>query len=444
MIWTIWYGMNSDKDDIPAILTQVIPAGHATCQQATLFECSSCLEQHDAANKSDPGLWQFEYGRHDRDESLSESQCEAAFPGLFEDIHQGKHYWQQKRQTKITPALLDGINIKNGMTRAVIFDGDLYIIQTKSTAEDHRRKTLAILSSIHRALAAASDRRTFPNIEFVFSIEDKATDVTSVRIEPLWVVARKASEESFFLLPDFGYWAWDNIIDGKNNEVGPYDEVVHKALAFEEGGNFFDKTPQLVWRGKLSFAPKLRRGLIDAARGKEWSDVKELNWSVKHNFLALDEHCRYMFIAHVEGRSYSASLKYRQACRSVIVAHKLQYIQHYHYLLVAEGPHQNFVQVARDFSDLTPKIEELLANPVKAKEIADNSVGTFRERYLTPAAEACYWRALIRGYSSVSEEASIWHTLSSTGKKTKRGLRYETFILLSSEEMMNYMSVAEG
>ncbi|KAF2212123.1 hypothetical protein CERZMDRAFT_98037 [Cercospora zeae-maydis SCOH1-5] len=433
----MWYSMNSDQDDIPAILTQLIPAGHATCQQATLFECESCLEPQYAVNESDRSTWNYRYGRDDRDEGLSDAQCNTAFPGLFEDINQGVKYWSQKRQTKITAQMLDQINMKNGMTRAMIYGGDLYVIQTKSIGEDHRRKIVAVLSSLHRALAGIPERRSLPNVEFVFSVEDKATDVTSTRTEPLWVIARKASEQSFFLLPDFGFWAWDNIIKGKNNEIGPYDEVVRGALAFEEGINFVDKNPQLVWRGKLSFAPKLRRGLLDAARGKEWSDVKEINWDVKQNFLALHEHCKYMFIAHVEGRSYSASLKYRQACRSVIVAHKLQYILHYHYLLVAEGPHQNFVQVERDFSDLTPKIEELLANPIKAQEIADNSVRTFRERYLTPAAEACYWRALIRGYSTVIEEANIWHDIDAE-EKEKRGLRYETFLLLSSEEMLDF------
>lgn len=442
IIYTAWYGMNSDKDDIPAILTQLIPAGHATCQQATLFQCQSCLEQQYAVNESDHSTWNFQYGRDSRDDGLSEQQCSAAFPGLYEDILQGTQYWQQKRETNITAAMLDRIDMKNSMTRAMIHEGNLYILQTKSAGEDHRRKIVAILSSLHRAVAGIADRKRLPNIEFIFSVEDKATDVTGRRTEPLWVVARKAHEQSFFLVPDFGFWAWDNIIKGKNNEVGPYDEVVRKALAVEEGMNFVDKNPQLVWRGKLSFAPKLRRGLLDAARGKEWSDVKEINWDVKQNFLSLDEHCKYMFIAHVEGRSYSASLKYRQACRSVIVAHKLQYIQHFHYLLVAEGPQQNFVQVERDFSDLAPKIEELIANPLKAKEIADNSVRTFRERYLTPAAEACYWRALVRAYGTVSEEANIWQD-AGKGKKLKRGLRYETFLLLSSEEMLDFAAVEQ-
>ena len=112
---------------------------------------------------------------------------------------------------------------------------------------------------MHRALSAAQDKAAIPNIEFVFSVEDKATDVGGSSTQPLWVLARKATEQAFFLLPDFGFWAWDNIIEGKNNEIGPFDEVVDKAVTLENAISFDDKIPQLVWRGKLSFAPKLRR-----------------------------------------------------------------------------------------------------------------------------------------------------------------------------------------
>jgi len=135
------------------------------------------------------------------------------------------------------------------------------------------------------------------------------------------------------------------------------------------------------------------------------------------------------------GRAYSASLKYRQACNSVIVAHKLQYIQHHHYLLVADGPYQNYVEVERDFSDLSEKIEPLVQNTEAARRIAQNSARTFRERYLTPAAEACYWRSLFQGYSNVwNSSVNPW----SDDYGRERGLRYESFVLLESPRMYEF------
>ena len=136
------------------------------------------------------------------------------------------------------------------------------------------------------------------------------------------------------------------------------------------------------------------------------------------------------------GRSYSASLKYRQACRSVVIAHKLQYIQHHHYLLSSSGPHQNFVEVERDFSDLATAIGGLLADQEHAKRIADNSVATFRERYLTQAAEACYWRALWKGWAAVSPTPTLW-VVTDKNTRQRRGMRFESFLLMDERSMLN-------
>jgi hypothetical protein len=138
----------------------------------------------------------------------------------------------------------------------------------------------------------------------------------------------------------------------------------------------------------------------------------------------------------VTGRSYSGSLKYRQACRSVVVVHKLQFIQHHHYLMVSSGPHQNYVEVERNFTDLPEKINALIEYPAMAKRIADNNVKTFRERYLTQAAEACYWRALFEGYAAAFANRNV--TLWSERDHKERGLRYESFILLESKLMLDF------
>ena len=137
------------------------------------------------------------------------------------------------------------------------------------------------------------------------------------------------------------------------------------------------------------------------------------------------------------GRSYSASFKYRQACESVVIAHQLQFIQHHHYLLVSSGPDQNFVEVQRDFADLPAKMQTLLDDSELAERIARNSASTFRDRYLTPAAEACYWRALVQGWMDASPE--LGGDIVSQGLKEK-GVRYESFLLMSSDEMLRFTS----
>ncbi|KAL2789343.1 glycosyl transferase family 90-domain-containing protein [Aspergillus keveii] len=437
----LWTAVNSDRAYLHPLLTQIIPAGHCACETATVFECSSCLTcSHQTTLSLSPSSelerWEFEYARDGHNAALSRDQCDAAFPGLLEDVHRANAYWSKRGG--ISSAELDTITLNPGTARARIANGQLYVLATRARGEDHRRKILAALSAMHRALITDIDNHQGPgtgiDIEFIFSIEDKLSDVADASNDPIWSLARTASEEAAWLMPDFGFWSWDHA----HTEIGPYDAVVEDAVEYD-ALPWTGRVQKLVWRGKPSFAPKLRRALLDRTRGREWADVQAVDWH-RHesegegegNVLGLGEHCRYGFIAHVEGRSYSASLKYRQACRSVIVAHKLQYIQHHHYLLIPSGPLQNYVEVERDFSDLEAKIAPLLADPDRAQAIADNSVRTFRERYLTPAAEACFWRGLWDGYKGV------WNGTATERRGKRRGMRYESFVLQSSQAMLEF------
>ena len=109
----------------------------------------------------------------------------------------------------------------------------------------------------------------------------------------------------------------------------------------------------------------------------------------------------------------------------------MQWIQPFEYLLVSEGDHQNYIEVERDWSDLEDKITYYLGHPEEAERIAQNAVKTFRDRYLTPAAEACYWRKLIRGWAEVSFEPEFYkpEVKRDTGERGWRGVPFESYIL---------------
>lgn len=88
-------------------------------------------------------------------EGLAEDQCLVAFPGLYQDLLRALHCWTQAGS--FTSSALDSFDVVNGVTKVTIYGGQLYIVATKSKAEDHRHKVIATLSSIHRALAAFPD-----------------------------------------------------------------------------------------------------------------------------------------------------------------------------------------------------------------------------------------------------------------------------------------------
>lgn len=212
-----------------------------------------------------------------------------------------------------------------------------------------------------------------------------------------------------------------------------------------------DKIPQVVWRGAVEGlgSHDVRAGLVTASAGQPWSDVQALDWSNQTNIdtllLGMEDHCSYQFLAQTEGNTYSGRLKSLLNCHSVLLSHRLDWIEHFHHLLQPSGKTQNYVQTRRDFSDLPKKMSSLLkpSNIRSTQNIADNARATFRERYLTPAAEACYWRALIRGWAGVQTfEVKGWKDRMvddpTTGRKkvkrTMRGAPFEAYAIMEEVE----------
>lgn len=308
----------------------------------------------------------------------------------------------------------------------------MYIIEFgKVTVTFTRGK--ASLNALHRALAAYPDRQNLPDIEFVFTTEDYSRGES-----PVWAYSKRDDEDGVWLMPDFGYWSWPEV------NIGPYKEIRQRIKAVDDGGvtakgkktsglTFKDKKKQLFWRGSIVTNEELRSKLIQASAGKSWSSVRGIDWGnpgdVRDNLLPMEDHCQYMFLAHLEGRSFSGRGKYLLNCRSVFVSHRLIWREAHHAVMISSGPDANFVEVDRDFSDLDRKMRFLLDNPGTAENIANNAVRTLRDRYLTPAAESCYWRHLIRQYASVCDfEPQLFESGRKSGAKT-RGVPFESWIL---------------
>lgn len=152
----------------------------------------------------------------------------------------------------------------------------------------------------------------------------------------------------------------------------------------------------------------MRGNLVEATRDKSWADVAEFDWSTRSGLKSTEDFCSYSFLVHTEVRSWSGRLKYLLNCRSVTFVHELEWTTHYYHLLNPNGPDQKFVSVRRDFSDIETKIRYLFGDREAAQRIADNAVATFRDRYLTLAAEACYWRRLMRSWSELAVSPRLY------------------------------------
>ncbi|KAF2136318.1 uncharacterized protein K452DRAFT_237718 [Aplosporella prunicola CBS 121167] len=382
-----------------------------------------------------PPDWSFITVRDSRNYGLSEAQCDAAFPRLWSDIERGLAY--RKEVGNITVEDMELNWRQEAVVRAMIYDHQLYVLDVKgcSPRRDLRERALAVLLSINRAVTSYTG--PLPNIEFTFCVDDWAYhSLLDENSKPVtWGFTRLPDWDDVWIMPDFGYWSWPA------EPVGEYSQV-RTGMRLQEAGrrattdeelqhsrkktlrSFRDKKPKVVWRGAL--ITEQRQRLIDLWENKPWSDIHGFDWGApdhKSKYVKMMDHCQWQYVLHTEGNSYSGRLKYLQNCHSVPVIPELMWQEAHHGLLVSSGDSQNYVQVRADYEDLGEKIEYYLANPIEAERIADNNVRTFRDRYLTPAAQACYWRKLIRAWREISFEPEL---LDEEGNM--RGMPFETYV----------------
>lgn len=395
---------------------------------------------HSQSHVGPPRLpWEFDYKRHGRKYGLSEDQCSTAFPELYKEVDRAVEF--RRRVGNITLSDLDVGWRGDGIVRAMIHDNQLYIIDPHGVWDhNHRPRAVATLHALNRAISAASD--PLPNIEFTFTVHDAALMGPNDN-HTTFAFSRLAHQESLWLMPDFGFWGWPDV------GLRSYSEL--QTTLDNDEDDFLDKVPKLIWRGSLAVGShEARAGLVEHSANQPWSDVQTLDWTNKTDIdsklLTMEDHCGYMFTAQTEGNSYSGRLKYLLNCHSILLSHDLRWIEHFHHLLHPSGAEQNYIKLKRDFGDLPKVMKKMLKAPtnmVAAQSIADNARQTFRERYLTPAAEACYWRALIRGWASVQgfvpqvwEESPLeddWRG-GKRSKKRMRGAPFESYVIMEEVE----------
>ena len=274
LICTILYGTRTQNPSLPPLVKEYMPAGRCLCEFSTTFSCDTCLDcasnqailATNATELEQHNLWTFTYPRDKNNYGLDEAQCDSAFPGQYEDIERAVKV--RNRWGKVTQADLNSFELTKGMVRAMIYDREV-----RSSV------VLAIIWGMQPA-------------------------------KPIWSLTRRVQDHNLWLIPDFGFWSWDM------PALGTLEEVAQEAVQRETVESWDQKIEKLVWRGKITFAPKLRRALLDAAKGKPWSDVGQLKWTdpnFKEQFLGPVDKGNYMFIAHAEGMMVSIGISQNDA-----------------------------------------------------------------------------------------------------------------------------------
>lgn len=345
----------------------------------------------------------------------TQSQCITDFPDLYDSIDRSiAHYQNQPLQRADLEKAFEGAESK--FTWVVIRNNQLYV---RSRHGGFQSRVQAVLADLHRAILTSPER--LPNIEFLFNTADSAPPGNYT---PVFGLCRGLDERAF-LIPDFGYWAWPEPY------VNGFTEFENQAEKVEKEVPWTEKKDELFWRGNVDMNPE-RQHLVSISdqHNETWGNVRHIDWGnlKEGDRYDMADHCRFKFVAHIEGARYSARLKYLQHCNSVIVTHEQKWTTPLSHLLKIDGADQNVVVVGPDFTNIDSVMEDLLLNKEKAANIARNSQEMFGKKYGRLGAEACYWRQLIRGYHSIMTP-EFQRSVSNEGSKD-----YESVMLMGKTD----------
>lgn len=326
---------------------------------------------------------------------------------------------------------------------------------------------MASLHQIHRALLTAPS--LLPDTVFSLNIQDQPFGTAWSYARPAFPApaASLPHINRAFLMPHFSFWSWPLPF------VGVFARAAAAVDALEASLPFAKKDPRAVWRGTARFNgahyPRLRQRLLKVAQGKDWADVQPLSrgqnvsadidpdvapggYGSATNSLLVEDFCRYKYILHTEGITYSGRFQFLQMCGSVLITPPIAWLQHTTHLVrplfsddldLGSGPgteswipdpdivkawptryrpeEANIVFVSPEWTDLEGTVRWLEEHPQVAEGIARRQRELFvGGGYLSPAAETCYWRALVRGWNKVA-------SLEGEGWEEKEGMRWELF-----------------
>ncbi|KAI6090532.1 hypothetical protein F4821DRAFT_19651 [Hypoxylon rubiginosum] len=364
---------------------------------------------------------------------LTTSQCAVAFPGLTKEIDdvvaKGPFTLPRNPHTGLGPLV------------ARVRDGKLSILsyaRRVDLSKDMLQHRSATLHQIAAALLTAPVSEPVPDTIFAFNHEDDPHSPSFSYSRPA-DPALDTPSKHFFTIPHFSFWAW------AIGPIGSFSRAASAISTLEAHLPWTAKDPRAVWRGTTWFnaarAGRLRQDLVATARGRPWADVEALHGN-RSNALAIEDFCGYRYVVHTEGVTYSGRFQYHQLCGSVVLTPPIAWMQHLTHLVKPAFSHAldgvtrtpldtgagsgdlvpypapwvreawptaydprrdaNIVFVAPDWSDLEATVEWLERHPKVAEGIARRQRELFDGGgYFSPAAEMCYWRAAIRGWSQV-------------------------------------------
>lgn len=372
------------------------------------------------------------------DTSLRSDSCQREFPLLYPQLNENAQAWRARGGIKKADVDAAARTCEGGCAHLIISNGQIFL---RTLVHDWQSRTRAVLELFETAVQGASweERQQMEGLEMVFSNADK--DGVKDDRGAGWVLDKRVKDPAGqYLIPDFSFTAWPEA------GIASYSEFRRDAALVNEQFPWHKKHDKLFWRGDPNVGAPPRIDLMKQVTkpgADAWSDVKRTSfWETGPGISKLvtpKEHCEHKYLLHSEGNSYSGRSKFILGCASTVILHELEWTQHFHPALISDPTRPGDQNVIKSPGDLFQGLEGLARDLFDSdraastsslshstlsigQRVALNANRTLTNRYLSPAATACYLRAALISYNAVLDRRS-WPSANGPQLKLGGGIR---------------------
>jgi len=291
--------------------------------------------------------------------------------------------------------------------RIQIINNTLYHVPSKTAFEyeTRSRSVKTVLKLVTDTFSNFTDMDLFFNVEDTTGLghfNDVLFNVPVFALTKSKKVKHGLRHENIILMPCFTLWSWPEARAGRWK--GKLNSILNAGLRLK----FEERTSKAFWRGVFNNEGRTWFHSL-SVKYPNLVDVQQNVWSKHDNALplvgseaytTLEDHCKFKYLLHIEGGSYSSRLKYLLLCGSTVIYDRGNHWDEYWYHLLEHN--QNVILFEkRGNEDEFKKLHEFLSkNEDKAKEIG-NQGRQLVSHYLSENAISCFWWKILDEYGKL-------------------------------------------
>lgn len=296
--------------------------------------------------------------------------------------------------------------VQHSCFMVIILNGNLYVRHFFPGYQSRHRSTL------HQLYRLSVRFHPLPDAAFVIDVSDGIIQINNL---PIFVITRGRQMRAGILYPDFTFYNWPEA-SCKDERTHAYTYLYEsfardaKRAAANPRRAFNDKQDMLFWRGGMVGNPDRQRAVANLqnvmgidVQFMQWHNTSITGYNGAPGCVGLLDHCRYKYLAFLNGNSYSSRLKYELLCGSCVFASAQSWVEWWSHLFVAGV---DWVEVQPDFSDAPLKLAQVRSSEDKGFSYAEKA----RKKalaLLSDDAVDCYWKYIIEQAAAILPTPSV-------------------------------------